>query len=84
MSDLVGNPEDRFSRVEALVLPLVHIWGFEKKIYYRLLVPLCKAGRNPIKCKNYLNMPVTVDWDVRQQILQTFSGFFQRALVEMV
>ena len=35
MSDLVGNPEDRFSRVAAQIIPLMYILDFALRILFK-------------------------------------------------
>ena len=72
MSDLVGNPEDRFSRVEAHIF-LMHIktstlspTSFKWVVTFEALLgchDILILGKSPIKWRKLLDMTRAVDWD---------------------
>ena len=50
MSDLVGNPEDRFSRVAA------HVRGDFESVFSKSLILFCCPSKNGININNLLSI----------------------------
>ena len=72
MSDLVGNPEHRFSHVEAQISFSCLLGWLYLETNFGCLTSLCWVEvPGPIKWWQSPNMFIAIVWDVKLQIKQT-------------